>query len=148
MDAGQRAFLDLVTGTVDRLRPAHLGAIEASTRRGTLVVVLPHLHDDEQTLTATVSADDAVVSYGYEHEHFDAGDDGDGWRVAAAKFVEQLLLGRVELEVRHGFLLQRTTSSWVDDAGEREVFLRGGTLLPSWRRGRKTVRFDFGVRTD
>jgi len=66
--------------------------------------------------------------------------------VAAARFVEQLLLGRVELEVRQGFVLCKTKSYWINDDGEREEFLCGGTLLPSLRRRTpRLIRFDFGV---
>lgn len=155
--APQRTFLDLVSGAVHRLRPDQLdlGEAHASIEDGCLTVLFPHSVHDAMNIGASVDTKEAIVFYGVEHEHFLPGDpangrvwplDGPDFVVAAFRFLEQLLLGRVELEVRQGFVMQRTRSIWINDADEREVFLRGGKVLPRLRRAEpEVVRFDFGV---
>lgn len=151
------AFLDLAADVVRRTRPVDLDldAIEVTVEKGSMLVWMPHRREDDAHLMITISDEEAVVSYGYEHEHFAADDpvnDGAGpveaqdFVAAAARFLEQLLLGRIELEVRRGFLLQRTKSYWINHDGEREVFLRGGTVMPTLRpQPPRLIRLDFGA---
>jgi hypothetical protein len=155
---GQRAFLRLAADAIRRVEPDHLdiGRVELGLEKGALWVTFPHRHDEECLVMATVSADETVVSYSYEHEHFwpDDPENGRAWPIdapdyvaAAARFLEQILLGRIELEVRRGFVMQKTKSFWINDAGEREVFLRGGTVMPTFRRqASRLIRLDFRAR--
>lgn len=156
--APQRAFLDLVRGAIRSLRPERLdlSATHASFERGRLAVGLPNTDHEAMYIGASVDTEEATVFYGVEHEHFWPNDPANGrvWPldapnfvVAAFRLLEQLLLGRVELEIRHGFVMQRTRSIWINDEGVREVFLRGGTVLPRLHRAEaEVVRFDFGAR--
>ncbi len=160
LDDAQRVFLDHVAETIRRIQPPELdmGAIDVAMEDGRLMVLLPHRHDDERMVAAIVAKDEAVVSYSYEHEHFWPDDpvkgrewpvDAQNFIVAGALFVEQLLLGRIELEVRQGILMLKTKSYWINDVGEREVFLRSGTLLPTFRRRPpRVIRIDFGLKSD
>ncbi len=96
-----------------------------------------------------------MVSYGREHEHFRPDDDpGDeavgpfGVQGTAPKvvgFVEQLLLGRIELQVWTRPLMVKTRSYWINDRGERELFLRGGTAawVFGWARRPEILRIEF-----
>lgn len=154
---GQRAFLRLAADVIRRIQPGDLDVAhtEVGLEKGSLWVTLPHRDNEECLVMATVSAEEAVVSYSYEHEHFwpDDPENGRVWPIdapdyvaAAARFLEQILLGRIELEVRRGFVMQKTKSFWINDAGEREVFLRGGTVMPTLRReAPRLIRLDFGA---
>ena len=155
--APQRTFLDFVSGAVRGLHPEQLDLAEAhaSIEDGRLTVLLPHSAHDAMNIGASVDTKEAIVFYGVEHEHFWPDDPANGreWLldapdfvVAAFRLLEQLLMGRIELEIRRGFVMQRTRSIWINDQDEREVFLRGGTLLPRLRRAEaEVVRFDFGA---
>lgn len=107
LDQGQRAFLQLVAEAIRRLSPIDLDMdrIAVGIEKHSLWVTLPNRHDEECLVIATVSSDEVVVSYGYEHEHFLPNDPEDGrvWPIdapdfvaAAARFVEQSLLGRID----------------------------------------------------
>lgn len=152
---GQRTFLGLVADAIRRLQPTNLDVdqIEFDVDKRALWVRLPHRHDEECLVVGTVSSDEAVVSYSYEHEHFWPNDPESGrlWLIdapdfvtAAARFLEQILLGRIELEIRRGFLMHKTKSFWINGDGEREVFLSGGTVMPTFRREPwRLIRFEF-----
>jgi len=95
-----------------------------------------------------------IVSYWEEHESFRKGDAADGrvWPFASddplqatLSLVEALLTGRIELHVWRRPLAIRTRSFWINDEGESELFLRGGTVGPyfGWTRTPDVYRFDY-----
>lgn len=152
----QRVFATQVSEAIRSLRPAKLdlARTRASLTNDSLMIELIHVADPDQGVAAIIEADGAIVSYGVEHEHFWPEDiaSGRSWPIDAPDFlaaalhlVEQLLLGRIELEVRSGRLMQKTRSYRITDTGERDVFLTSGTLLPHLHpRGPTVIRFDFG----
>lgn len=152
----QRAFLDLAEEVVRRTRPVHLAvdAIDVSIEQGSLAILLPHRTDEECVVMVIVSDAEAVVAYSHEHEHFWPDDPAHGreWPVdapdyveAAARLLEQILLGRVELEVRRGFVLKKIKSYLIEDNGDRAMFLGSAMAMPTVRRHPpKLIRFDFG----
>lgn len=154
----QRLFAARVQDAIRTLRPSKLdlASVRASIRDGALTIELPHATDPDQSIGATVMRDEAIVHYGVEHEHFSAADAASGRRwpidapdfaAAAFRMLEQLLLGKVVLEIRPGWAMQRTRSYLITDSGERHLFLDDGTILLRWRPSEpRLICFDFGAR--
>lgn len=153
----QRAFAGQVRDSIRTLRPTKLdfAAVQATLSDGALTIELPHAGDPDQDIGVTVKADEAIVYYGVEHEHFFPEDQASGkmWPIdapdfalAALRLLEQLLLGRIELDIRPGRITQKTRSYWITETGDRDLFLRGGTVLLKRHPGeQRVVRFDFGA---
>lgn len=95
-----------------------------------------------------------TVSFGSEHEHFSRAD-GDLGRVwpfdqgdfvaTSLFFVEQLLTGRIQVEVLQRPLQIKTRADWLNGEGQLELFLRGGTILPviGWSRTPEIEQISF-----
>lgn len=142
---------------LDRLRPTALDSNASRVERDadTVSVSLVHSTDEARNLVLTMFGDEAVVSYAEEHQHFRS-DHGDGPRQVGplaipgmvpklVAFVEALMSGRIELHVWYRPMSVRTRSYWVNDAGERELFVRSSTLLPTLRRSGPEIRtFGYG----
>jgi hypothetical protein len=64
-------------------------------------------------------------------------------RIAA--LLRALMSGRVELHGTHRLFSVKTVSYWINDAGEKERLLRGGTVIPPFRWTREPIvkTFDF-----
>jgi len=152
-----RALLVALAELLDRLQPATLDRagsyLECDDE--TISASLVHAADEARNLAIVMFGDEAVVSYGEEHEHFrsDHVDELEqvgplatpGMVPKLVAFLEALMTGRIELHVWNRPMWVRTRSYWINDAGTREIFLRGGTLLPSLRWSGPRVRtFDFG----
>ena len=156
VDDRQRAFLDALREMIRRLAPAEmdLPTTTATIEAGLLFV--PSAPVSGRPVPGRERGpDEAVVYFGVEHEHFWPGDPVNGrlWPInasdlvtAAFELVEAILVGRAELEVRDGVVMQRATSYLVDNEGKRTVITRSGTFR--LRRGpaaENLVRFDFGA---
>ncbi|MDJ0924633.1 MAG: hypothetical protein QNJ77_08730 [Acidimicrobiia bacterium] len=115
------------------------------------------VHANRPEMRVDIDADghgEIVVSYGYEHEHFRSEDASVGrvWPFPSADhiqgvltLVDYLMTDRIELHVWKRPLGVRTRSYWINDDGEAELFLRGGTVGPflGWSRTPEIYRFDF-----
>jgi len=155
-DPDLETFIDGLGALLDELQlPAlDLGASTVETSRSGVHVGLSHRHDGRTVDIAVVG--EIVVSYGPEHEHF-ASDDADLGRVwpfeedthvaQAISFIRYLLTGRIEVDVWRRPLALKTRSYWIGEDGQRELFLRGGTIGPffGWSRTPETHTFDFTV---
>ena len=64
---------------------------------------------------------------------------------ATLTLVECLLTGRIELQVWKRPLGVKTRSYWINEDGQAELFLRGGTAGPyfGWSRTPEIYRFDY-----
>lgn len=161
LEPAQLSALDLLAETIRRIQPADLDLrrTEVALDDGDLFVLLPHRSVDDFAVVLTVKSDEAVVVRSVV-DHAGASftffsDDpkvGRLWPVAAPSYVEaagglirELLLGRVEVEVRRGLLFRGVRSYLVEGADERarfqrEVEVSPRLLIPT----RSVVRVDFG----
>jgi len=153
----QRAIAEGLAAILERLNPPHLDVTGTSVVTDTngFHVTLQHNTRPELEVVVAASGDgEIVVSYGVEHEHFRSEDAGVGrvWPFpsndhveATLTLVECLLTGRVELHVWKRPLGIRTHSYWINEEGQPELFLRGGTFGPylGWSRTPAIHRFDF-----
>ena len=153
----QQALVEGIAAILERLDPPLLDAAGSSAIADANGLHVILMHADRPDMRVDVDADghgEIVVSYGYEHEHFRSEDLAVGrvWPFPSADhvqatltLVECLLTGRVELEVWKRPLGVKTRSYWLNDDGEAELFLRGGTVGPyfGWSKTPKTYRFDF-----
>ncbi len=126
------------------LRPKFLDRARSSVVPGPegIVITLAHLHHPETTIQVEAGGAEIVVSYGEEHVHLaehepSAGQVGPlatpGLVPKVIAFLRALLTGRIELRVSHRLLMVTTRSYWINERGERELFLSGGTLWPTLR---------------
>jgi len=150
-------FLDALPDLLDRLQPQALDhdASSVCAEAEMVTISLVHATDTARSLSVVLFGDEAVVSYGEEHEHFRSNhEDGPrqvgpfltrGMVPKLLSFLEALMADRIELHVWKRPLWIRTRSYWVNEAGERELFLRGGTVLPTLGWSGPTVR-RFGYR--
>ena len=152
LTAEQRRVAEGVAEMLERLDLTQLDVPRSSAvadTNGFHVALRHRLHPGLRIDVDAANSEEVVVSYGLEHEHFRR-EDAEVGRVwpfpsddhvrATLTLVECLLTGRIELHVQRGLLWVRTTSYWVNDAGERELFLRGSTLLPTLRRAAPVIR--------
>lgn len=127
-------------------------AIERAEVDDALRVRLPHANGT-WWVEVYVEDEEISVSWPDEHAHFRPRDPAEGWTwpidapdfvTASLAFVEALLTGRVETEVRKGWLWVHTRSWLVDEDGDCQLFLTGATLWPTFRRsGPEVHRMDF-----
>lgn len=143
----QREFIEALTQLLQRVQPPAVDRAASEIKeygRG-LHVGIAHSIDHEDSLHLDVTDDEVVVSFGSEHEHFnrDDNDHGKVWPFdrgdflpTSVFFIEQLLTGRIRVEVLRRPLQVKTRAYWLNDEGQLELFLRGSTLLPiiGWSR--------------
>jgi hypothetical protein len=151
MNPEQRTLAEGLAAILERVKPRHLDAGESSAVVNGASLHVTLIHDSCPELRIDVDAGgdgEVAVSYGLEHEHFSSQDAHDGrvWPFpsedhmqATLAMVEYLLTGRIELWVWKRPLGIRTRSSWINDEGRPELFLRGGTAGPylGWSRSPK-----------
>jgi len=104
--------------------------------RGVHVSVAHSLNPDD-SLLLDIADDEVVVSFGSEHEHFSRDDHDCGSFVATSLFfVEQLLTGRIRVEVLRRPFHIKTRAYWLNGEGQPKLFLRCSTVLPivGWSR--------------
>lgn len=158
LTADEREIVDLVNEVLTSHQLVGLDETRstASADENGLHIALRHRNGDH---VIDIDADgEIVVSYGLEHEHFRQ-DDYDGspplpfvdadHRTTAVAFVEQLLTGRIALDVWRRPLAIKTRSYWVDDDGAEHLFMRGGTIGPFWGWSKTPERhvIDFTTET-
>lgn len=152
----QQAVADGLAAVLKRLNPSQLDVTRCSAvlHGNGFHIVLAHRNGEYRIDIDADGNGESVVSYGLEHEHF-RWEDADVGRVwpfpsddhvqATLALVEYLLTGRVELHVWKRPFAIKTRSYWINDQGEAELFLRGGTVGPffGWSRTPEVNRFDF-----
>jgi len=153
----QRAVAGGLAAILERLNPPHLDVAGSSVVADTNGFHVTLLHSNRPELRVDVDASgggEIVVSYGAEHEHFRS-EDAETGRVwpfpsedhiqATLTLVECLLTGRIELQVWKRPLGVKTRSYWINEDGQAELFLRGGTVGPyfGWSRTPEIYRFDY-----
>jgi hypothetical protein len=153
----QRAFLDrlpllLATEKLSRVSPERVSArikMEGKAKAHVEITV-PNQGDPELTLLLTIEPEAVVVSYGwYDHIHFGYGEP-DPPVEEAFGFIRDMLLGNVELEIIHGWLLTKVTTCRIDrSTGARVVvqscsapaFFTGGFRWPPKPREVRRISF-------
>ncbi len=150
-------LLDALPDLLDRLQPQALDrdASSVCVEAEVVTISLVHATDAARSLSMVLFGDEAVVNYREEHEHFRSNhEDGPGqvgpflapgMVPKLLSFLEALMTDRIELHVWKRPLWVRTRSYWVNEAGERELFLRGGTVSLTLGWNGPTVR-RFGYR--
>ena len=106
-----RDFLVRLEDLLDRTPAPGLDRerVEITTGDAIALVRLPHVSDADRDVELQVQDRLVIVSYGGEPLHLRD-------RAFTLQFVEALLTGRVDIEVRQGWLW-RTTRSYLDDSG-------------------------------
>jgi len=149
---GTSQILAALTDGLDRLQPPALDRDASSIRVDAemVTITLVHATDAARNVSVVVFGDEAVVSYGEEHEHFRSDHEDvpgqigpfrtPGMAPKLVAFLEALMTGRIELHVWKRPLWVRTRSYWVNEGGKRELFLRGGTAWPTLGWSGPTVR--------
>lgn len=153
LENAEQAFIDGLANLLDAL---DLPALDTPSCGVVCVngvhITLAHL-DGQRTIQISL-ADEIVVSYGLEHDHFAWEDvepapgrpfSGTDSTSRALSFIRDLITGRIELRVTRRPFFVSTVSYRVDDDGELHRFLRGGTVGPffGWKREPEIHRFDF-----
>ena len=155
IDASNEHLLVELERLLVNLRPHHLDPKRSKILPGPqgVVITLIHVLKPATTIEIEACGDEVVVSYGEEHVHladYEASVDQVGPLATPGlvpkviAFLRALLTGRIELEVSHRLLLVTTRSYWINDRGERELFLTGGTFIPTlqWTRAPLVRTFD------
>jgi hypothetical protein len=129
-----RDFLVQLEELLDRIAAPGLDRdrVTVATADAIALVTLPHADGPGRDIELQVDDRKVVVSYGGEPLHLRD-------RAFALQFVEALLTGRVDIEVRRG-LLWRTTRSYLD--GSHRPFLV--TRMPVPSLAPSTVRLHVG----
>lgn len=157
VDALTRQLLDELEALLDAIAPTQLDAGRSTIEPGVGGISIELRHRDKPELTVGIEAfgEEVVVNYGEEHEHFDVEHEFMDFAVGplatdrmvprVTAFLEALLTGRIELHVTHHMFYVKTLSYWINDAGERERFLSGGTVIPTFKWSREPIvrTFDF-----
>lgn len=152
----QRSFLEALEDVLDRVQPSTINRTESEIKpyhRG-VHIAIAHRSGPDYSLLLDVADDEVTVSFGSEHEHFSRNDaemgrvwpfDQGDFLATALFFVEQLLTGRVRVEVLKRPLQVKTRSYWINDEGVPELFMRGGTVLPvlGWSRSPRIEQISF-----
>ena len=153
----QRAVAEGLAAILERLNPPQLDLAESSVVGDANGLHVTLMHKSRPELRVDVDASgngEIVVSYGHEHEHLRSQDPelGRVWPFpsedhiqATLALVEYLLTGRIELQVWRRPLGVKTRSYWINENGQAELFLRGGTTGPyfGWSRTPEIYRFDY-----
>ena len=156
LSAPPREFLETLYDLLERVQPPTVDRIASEIKpygRGAHVSIA-HSMNPDYSLLLDVTDDEVVVSFGSEHEHFSR-DDHDLGRVwpfdrgsfvaTSLFFIEQLLTGRIRVEILRRPFQIKTRAYWLNDEGELELFLRGGTILPivGWSRSPEVEQISF-----
>lgn len=154
LDPDESGFVLGLADLLDELALRMLDDAASEVTRGEVGAEIVLAHRERGRIVWIESFGDVVVSYGAEHEHFEWEDAEVGriWpfheddHVAQAlSFVRYLVTGRIELDVWYRPLAVKTRSYWIDEDGDRQLFLRGGTLgaFFGWSKEPEVQRFDF-----
>lgn len=157
IDPQNRQLLDGLDAMLERITPSRIDRESSRIEPGVegVSIELRHLTNPALQVSIEAFGEEVVVSYGEEHEHFDVEHEIAEFAVGpfatagviprVLAFLESLMTGRVELHVTHRLLYVRTLSYWINDAGERELFLNGGTVIPTfkWSKAPTVRTFDF-----
>lgn len=157
VDPLTRSLLDEIEAMLDGLEPTQIDRDRSQIGPGTggISIDIYHILDPGVAIGIEGFGEEVVVNYGEEHEHFDVEHEfvplgvgplaTDHMVPRVAAFLRALMSGRVELHVTHRILYVKTVSYWINDDGERERFLRGGTVIPTFRWTREPIvkAFDF-----
>lgn len=105
---------------------------------------LPHLREADWTIDATIAPDNAVVTVGPVHEHFDADETGRPWPSLAVDFIAEILRGEIEIETEYrGAAPIRIRHFVLATDGQRHELGMTGLLRPAllmrWRPTRTEV---------
>lgn len=155
------AVLAGLEALLDELRPARIDRArsEIVNRSEFVDVRIAHTLDPDLSVEVALFGDEIVVSYGVEHEHFNVEHEDVSYQVGpflapgmvpkVIGFLRALITGRVVLEVTHRLVYVKTRSYWINEDGERELFLSGGTVIPTlrWTPEPRILTFDFGSRS-
>lgn len=158
LDESSRELVRAIEGVLDSCRPTLVDAKQSrlTTHTDWFEVVLIHLHDPAISIEVSGFGNEVVVSYGVEHESFNVEHEDVSFQVGplatpglipkVSEFLRALLRGRIELEVKHRLFYVATRSYWINDEGVRELFLRGGTVIPTlkWSTQPVVLTFDYG----
>lgn len=156
VDRDERAFVAALADLLDELGLAALDTAQCRAVAMDSGHDITLAHRDRRASIEIMVTDEIVVSYGAEHEHF-ARDDAelgrvwpfheDGHIAQALAFVRYLITGRIELHMWRRPLALKTRSYWINDDGDRELFLRGSTIGPffGWSSEPEVHRFDFSA---
>ncbi|NND13958.1 MAG: hypothetical protein HKO10_08335 [Acidimicrobiia bacterium] len=150
-------LLDELRTMLDRIHPSRLDRTHSSIAPAAEGISIEMRHRDDPGLAVGLEAFgvEVVVNYGEEHEHFNVEHEFIDFAVGPlatefmvpriVAFLEALMTGRIELHVTHRFLYVSTVSYWINDAGERERFLSGGTVIPTFKWTKEPIvkNFDF-----
>jgi hypothetical protein len=131
-----RDFLVELEDLLDRTTAPGLDRerVKITTADAIALVTLPHIDGSERDIELQVQDRLVIVSYGGEPLHLRD-------RAFTLQFVEALLAGRVDIEVRQGWLW-RTTRSYLDES--RVPFLITRMPIPSVSPHTERKRVGFG----
>jgi hypothetical protein len=132
-----REFLVSLEELLDRTPAPMLDRerISVTSADAVALVRLPHVRDESRDVELQVDDRRVIVRYGGEPLHLHG-------RAFALQFIEALLTGRVEIEVRHG-PLWRTTRSYLD--GNPRPFLTTRMPIPTLRPRTEQTLVGFGA---
>lgn len=152
-----RQLLDELAALLDRVKPKKLDRSRSTITNGIegISIELRHLDDPDLAVDIEAFGEEVVVNYGEEHEHFNVEHEYMEFVIGpfaaysmvprVISFLEALITGRIELHVSHRLIYVSTDSYWINDQGERERFLNGGTVIPTFRWTKEPIvrTFDF-----
>ncbi len=157
VDGQNAALLDQLGAMLDRIQPGRIDSGRSSIEPfvGGITIEIRHRDDPDIEIGLEAFGEEMVINYGEEHEHFDVEHEFVEFAVGplatdfmvprVVAFLEALMTGRIELHVTHRLFYVKTVSYWINDAGERERFLRGGTVIPTFKWSNEPIvrTFDF-----
>ena len=143
---------------LDALKPTKIDSrrSEIVPGSGYISIHIHHVSYPDAAIGVEAFGGEVVVNYGEEHEHFDIehqsalfgiGPFAEGdLTTQVTAFLRELMSGRVELHVTHRLIYVKTLGFWINEEGERERFISGGTLIPTlrWSKQPNIKTFDFG----
>lgn len=149
----ERQMAEDVADLLDELAPAALDPSRSSVTRDEVGLHIALFHRERGPIVEIDDVGEILVSYG------DA-DDRWAWEYVEQswlpweesnpldgmmRFVRYLLTGRIQLEVRRRPWGVSARSFIVDRAGNRQLFIRGGTVRPyfRWQNEPDRMTFDF-----
>jgi hypothetical protein len=99
-------------------------------RKKELEIHIPHRDRRAESLMITADDGDIAVSFGYDHLHFDRGQNPE-WFEDALHFVWDILRGHIEVEITfNGRVPLKTRVFRVEEAGSRHLIETLGLLVP------------------
>ena len=154
LDPDESIFVSGLADLLDELQLPMLDDDASEVEQTEVGVDVVLAHRERGEIVSIGWYGDVVVSYGPEHDHFEW-EDAEMGRVwpfqeddhvaQALAFIRYLVTGRIELDVRYRPFAVNTRSYWIDDEGNRQLIVRGGTIGPffGWTREPDVQRFDF-----